>query len=132
MNTTIPANHAALAAAGTDAATRARGTAWTRLAAAARSAIIYDPRDATAPHGFATRVVARALGPQRAAAAPMLVHYAMRAFGLACLLTILLVSINLGSILSDIDDEAATLGDTPIEAADLEPGPAADAAVAGQ
>jgi len=103
-----------------------RATAWPRLTAAVRAAIALDTRDTAAPYGFATRIVARALGPKHAAAAPILVSYAMRALGISCLLAILLVSINLGAILRDIDDEAATLGDTPIETADIDSGIATD------
>jgi len=124
MNTNIPATATAAAPA------RARATAWQRIAAAARAAIIYDPRDTRAPYGFATRVVARALGPKHAPAAPMLVHYATRALGLACLLAILLVSINLGTIIRDINDEAAILGETPIETADIVNAATPDAASA--
>ena len=103
-----------------------RATAWPRIAAAARAAIAADSRDLAAPYGFATRIAAIALGPQHAAAAPLLVNYAMRAFGISCLLAILLVSINLGAILRDIDDEATTLGDTPVETADIETAAPAD------
>ena len=117
MNTNTPA---------TTAAAPARATAWPRLAAAARAAIAADTRDAAAPYGFATRIAARALGPQYAAAAPLLVRYAMRAFGLACLLAIFLVSINIGTIIRDINDEAAALGDTPVETADIDSGATAD------
>ena len=126
MNTNIPTN---TATAATPA--RARATAWPRITAAARAAIAADTRDTAAPYGFATRVVARALGPQYAAAAPLLVRYATRAFGLACLLAILLVSINLGAILRDINDEAAILGETPIETADIDNGAASAPDTAG-
>jgi len=125
-NTTVPANRATAAASLAGAAARIRATAWPRITAAARAAIAADTRDAAPPYGFATRIVARALGPKHAAAAPMLVSYAMRAFGISCLIAILLVSINLGTILRDIDDEAATLGDTPVETADIDNGIAAD------
>jgi len=128
MNTNTSANRAttATAAAAPAARANARLTAWPRITAAARAAIAADTRDTAAPYGFATRIVARALGPRHAAAAPILVNYAMRAFGISCLLAILLVSINLGTILRDIDDEAATLGDTPVETADIDSGIAAD------
>jgi len=126
MNTNIPATTIDAAPA------RPRLTAWPRLAAAVRAAIAADARDTTAPYGFATRVVARALGPKHAAAAPLIVRYATRAFGLACLLAILFVGINLGAILTDIRDEAAVLGDVPVETADIDAaGTAATAADTG-
>jgi len=133
MNTTatIPTNRAT-ANTLTPARPNARATAWPRIAAAARAAIAADSRDLAAPYGFATRIAAIALGPQHAAAAPTLVNYAMRAFGVACLLAILLVSINLGTILRDIDDEAAILGDTPVETADIDASTAADTGGANQ
>jgi len=120
MNTNLPANRANNAAATAHARANIRATVWPRLAAAARAAIAADTRDSAAPYGFATRIVARALGPKHAAAAPILVRYAMRAFGISCLLAILLVSINLGAILRDIDDEATILGNTPVETADID------------
>lgn len=120
MNTNIPITATAANTATAAASLRARLTAWPRLTAAVRAAIAADTRDTTAPYGFATRVVARALGPKHAAAAPLIVRYATRAFGIACLLAILLVSINLGTILRDISDEAAVLGAIPVETADID------------
>ena len=128
MNTNTDAHLSANRTA--PATNAARHTAWPRLAAAARAAIAADARDLDAPYGFATRVVAIALGPKHAASAPLLVNYAMRAFGISCLLAILLVSINLGAILRDIDDEAATLNDTTVETADIDNGIATDTAAA--
>ena len=82
---------------------------WNRLIAAARRAEVAG-RDENAPHGFATRVVARAFADESAGATgALLSRYALRAFGVACLLAIACVAANLRPILNAIDDEAAAI-----------------------
>lgn len=98
-----------------------RSTAWTRLAEAARRTRFDKVGDIPAPYGFATRVAARALDMPATSAGPFfLAKMAIRVFGVVCLLAIVSVSINLGSILSDIDEQAGKLGATPIEAAETD------------
>lgn len=99
----------------------ATSTAWIRLAEAARRARFDDVRDIPAPYGFATRIAARALDMPPTSAGPFFVaKLTLRALGVACLLAIVSVSINLGSILNDIDAQARELGGTPIEAVEVE------------
>ena len=64
---------------------------WPRLVAAARQAP--DDRDTAAPFGFATRVSALALAPERAMAS-LLDRFALRAVGIAGLLALLSVVAN--------------------------------------
>jgi hypothetical protein len=70
---------------------------WRRLVAAARRAPGPDGGDA--PHGFATRVVARAFASS-AAAPPLLERFALRALGLACLCAVLAVAANYSLVLN--------------------------------
>ncbi len=98
-----------------------RSTAWTRLAEAARRTRFEDVGDIPAPYGFATRIAARALSLPATSAGPFFVaKITLRVLGVVCLLAIVSVSVNLGSILSDIDEQAGKLGSTPIEAAEVE------------
>lgn len=64
---------------------------WRRLAAAARNA--RDERDATVPHGFATRVAARAFSSSGRGTS-LLERFAFRAVGMAALLAVLSVAVN--------------------------------------
>ena len=64
---------------------------WSRLTAAARQAP--DLRDATAPYGFATRLAALGMKPQRAIAS-LFERFSFRAIGVAVLLALLGVAIN--------------------------------------
>ena len=68
---------------------------WSRLTAAART--VRDDRDASAPFGFATRVVALALGRERKMVSLFDV-FALRALGVACLLAIFSVVMNFGEL----------------------------------
>ena len=86
---------------------------WPRLAAAARSAP--DDRATAAPYGFATRVAALALAPERNVAS-LFERFAFRALGVACLLALLSVAVNY-SILTKptlAEDEPTT--DDPVAA----------------
>jgi hypothetical protein len=70
---------------------------WQRTVRVARNAS--DDRDTAAPYGFATRVVARAFdGSLRPAS--LVEHYALRAFGVACLLALLSVAVNYSALTS--------------------------------
>lgn len=64
---------------------------WARLTRAARA--VRDERDATAPYGFATRVAALALAPERALSS-LFERFALRALGVACLLALGSVALN--------------------------------------
>ena len=68
---------------------------WTRLTAAART--VRDERGATAPFGFATRVVALALAQDRRMGSLFEV-FALRALGVACILAICSVALNYGEV----------------------------------
>ena len=65
--------------------------AWSRLTTAARQ--LTDERPVTAPYGFATRVAALALAQERTMSS-VVERFALRAFGVACLLAILSVAVN--------------------------------------
>jgi hypothetical protein len=65
--------------------------AWTRLTAAART--VRDERDAAAPYGFATRVVALAFAQERRVAS-LFERFALRAMGVAALLALGSVALN--------------------------------------
>ncbi|MDR2675296.1 MAG: hypothetical protein LBC18_10665 [Opitutaceae bacterium] len=85
---------------------------WARLAAAARRAAA--ARDTAAPHGFAARLVARAMGlaaAARPAAAPLFARFSLRALGFACLLAIASVALNYGAIVNAMREDIATLGE---------------------
>ena len=89
---------------------------WPRLVAAARQAP--DTRDTAAPYGFATRVAALALAPQRAAGS-VLERFSLRALGLAGLLALACVAANLSTLQSLFRDEAAVTDDPVAEIVDL-------------
>lgn len=82
---------------------------WARLTAAART--VKDERDLAAPYGFATRVSAQAFAPQRGAS--LFEQLALRALGVACLLTIGTIATNY-SVVSNLfnRDEVSALGGT--------------------
>jgi hypothetical protein len=75
---------------------------WQRLTAAVRRAP--EERSATAPYGFATRVAARAFAVQ-ASSSPLLERFALRAFGLACLLAMLGVAANYSLLRNNVPEE---------------------------
>ncbi|HUR56828.1 MAG TPA: hypothetical protein VM029_03905 [Opitutaceae bacterium] len=64
---------------------------WARLVAAARQAS--DERDASAPYGFATRVAALAVHPQRTMAS-LLERFSLRAVSVAGLLALASIAMN--------------------------------------
>lgn len=64
---------------------------WSRLVTAART--VRDDRDTTAPYGFATRVAALAFSQERRVVS-VFDRFALRAFGVACLLAIASVAVN--------------------------------------
>jgi hypothetical protein len=64
---------------------------WARLVQAARKH--RDDRDASAPLGFATRVVALALAQERSLAS-LFDRFALRALGVACLLALGSLALN--------------------------------------
>ncbi len=64
---------------------------WARLTSAARTT--RDERDASAPYGFATRVAALALAQERKVVS-LFERFALRAFGVACLLALASVAMN--------------------------------------
>ena len=90
---------------------------WQRLAAAARQAP--DERDLSLPYGFSTRVAAMAMATPPSS---MLVHrLSLRALGVGSLLMLVTIAANAGPILSALQDEAESLGETPavVEPIDL-------------
>jgi hypothetical protein len=68
---------------------------WVRLTAAART--MRDDRDTSAPFGFATRVVALAMNPERPVAS-LFDLFALRALAVACLLAIFSVALNYSEV----------------------------------
>jgi hypothetical protein len=64
---------------------------WTRLTAAART--VRDERDVAAPWGFATRVVALAMGQERRVGS-LFEAFALRALAVAGLLAVASVALN--------------------------------------
>ena len=64
---------------------------WSRLTAAAR--LVREERDSSAPYGFATRVAALGLSPQRAVAS-LFERFAFRAVGVASLLALFSIVLN--------------------------------------
>lgn len=83
---------------------------WPRLAAAARSA--QDPRDTAAPYGFATRVAALALAPERASS--LLERFSLRALGLAALLALVCVAANYSTLTGLFREDATASSDDPV------------------
>jgi hypothetical protein len=84
---------------------------WPRLTAAARLAP--DARDTAAPYGFATRVAALAMTPERAVAS-LLERFSLRALGLAALLAAVCVAANYSTVASLFREEVATGTDDPV------------------
>lgn len=70
---------------------------WTRLTAAARNA--RDERDTAAPYGFATRVAALAMAQERRVVS-LFDRFALRAFGVSCLLALGSLALNYNSLTS--------------------------------
>jgi hypothetical protein len=60
--------------------------AWQRLVTAARQ--VRDDRDTAAPHGFATRVAARAMGQRTEGMGALLERFSWRALAAAALLAV--------------------------------------------
>lgn len=82
---------------------------WERLAAAARR--VRDERDPAAPHGFATRVAARAFAAAEPPFSALLVRFSWRALGIAALLALASVVINYSALLarsSNPEDDSAS------------------------
>jgi len=77
---------------------------WPRLAAAARRAP--DPRDLSAPVGFATRVAALGLARERVVGS-LLERFSFRALGLAALLAVVCVASNYSTLMGALGDETA-------------------------
>ncbi len=89
--------------------------AWKRLTAAARG-VPADPRDLSAPHGFATRVVALAFA--RTAERPLAVFFeriSLRALIVAALIAIASVAANITPIMNAIEEDVFALQDPVIE-----------------
>jgi hypothetical protein len=84
---------------------------WPRLTAAARTA--QDPRDPAAPYGFATRVAALAMAPERAVGS-LLERFSLRALGVAALLAVVCVAANYSTLTGLLGDEVATNTDDPV------------------
>lgn len=88
---------------------------WSRLVAAARRAP-RDERAETAPHGFATRVAAEAMGARAPwLDASVLSRYGLRALGLSCVLAVACAAATFRPVISAIEAEAAALNETPVE-----------------
>ena len=91
---------------------------WSRLTAAART--LPDERDPKAPYGFATRVAALAMAPERVSGS-LLERFSLRALGLAGLLALVCVAANFSTVTSLFRDEAASPDDPVAEIVDREP-----------
>ena len=89
--------------------------AWQRLVKAARQ--LPDDRELSAPHGFATRVAARAFENQRPKMS-LVERFSLRALGVSCLLAVLgavtnypviaqSTTANPSDVLFTVDDPAA-------------------------
>jgi hypothetical protein len=88
---------------------------WSRLAAAARGAPP-DARDASAPHGFATRVAAHAMSTQMPLIeASLFSRYGLRALGISCLLAVAGVAATLRPVMTAIEHEASALNETAVD-----------------
>ena len=84
---------------------------WTRLVAAAR--LTPDDRSTEAPYGFATRVVALALAPERELRS-MWERLSLRALGVACLLAVASVAANYSAFTNAIAEEEGATADDPV------------------
>lgn len=87
---------------------------WARLTAAARDA--REDRDASAPYGFATRVVALAFAQERRVSS-LFERFAMRAVGVASLLALFSVALNYPTLSTTAT--ATTAMATQVEEVDL-------------
>jgi hypothetical protein len=88
---------------------------WSRLVAAARRAP-RDTRDETAPYGFATRVASQAMaGRAHFLDASLLSRYGLRALGVSCVLAVACAAATLRPVMTAIEEEAAALGETPVQ-----------------
>lgn len=85
-------------------------TPWTRLVAAARQAPA-DPRDLSAPSGFATRVSALAFADSEPSFIALFARFAPRALGVCGLLMVLGVTLNFTSALNAFEADTVTLND---------------------
>lgn len=76
---------------------------WARLTAAARQ--VQDDRDTSAPYGFATRVAAVGLAQRSVGFASLLERFSLRAVGVASLLAVLSLAVNVSEITAGGGDE---------------------------
>jgi len=86
---------------------------WTRLVAAARLAPA-DERDASAPHGFATRVSALAFASMEPTFAMLFARFAPRALGVCALLMVAGVTLNLGTVLNAFEGNDSVAFNDPV------------------
>ena len=87
---------------------------WARLTAAART--VTDRRDTAAPYGFATRLSAIAFTQERTMAS-LLERFALRAVGVACLLTMTTIATNYSvvtNLFADREETPLTTSDDPV------------------
>jgi hypothetical protein len=89
---------------------------WSRLTAAARE--VRDERDASAPYGFATRVVALAFAQERRVAS-LLERFAFRAVGIASLLALFSIALNYQAFSPEPAKIATVAAASPVDMADL-------------
>lgn len=87
---------------------------WTRLTAAARRAPA-DPRDAGAPSGFATRVVALAFAGREPTFSALFARFSLRAVGVCALLMVAGVALNFSSALNAFQPDLVTANDPVAE-----------------
>ena len=80
---------------------------WARLTSAART--IRDERDTAAPHGFTTRIVARAFSSERQFAS-LLERFALRAVGVAGLLALVSVVVNYQTLATTVTADENAFG----------------------
>lgn len=84
---------------------------WARLVAAARRAP--EERDPHAPYGFATRVVALALAPEREIKS-LWERLSLRALGVACLLALVSVAANYSAFANALSEEESATAEDPV------------------
>ena len=88
---------------------------WTRLAAGARLAPA-DSRDASAPAGFATRVVALAFARAEPSFSALFARFSWRALGVASLLMVAGVSFGFTSVVNAFEaNDTASVNDPVAE-----------------
>jgi hypothetical protein len=93
-------------------------TPWGRLVTLARLAPA-DSRDASAPVGFATRVVALAFAAQAPSFATLFARVAPRALGACGLLMALVATLNVGAVLNAVEINAFIDSDPVTEWVDV-------------